>query len=408
MKKQLLFLFVLLLGLSSIMAQSPNQFNYQTALRDASGNVLANQNVTIDIEIKEAAPTGNVVFSESHNITTNAQGIANFMIGDTNDLSTVDFSNGSKYYVTTKLNSVEIGTMQMLSVPFALNSNGLTLTSPDGKVYKASVTSSGKVVFHMADDETTARQKMVERLQEILDNLQVTGYTHTNGAVMDEANGIYKYDCSGFICEFAMKDVLPNHYADMYVQYHDLHDTDIRPRAWTFYDYFRNILGPSYNADIASTCTAQNAYWKVFTSIDSIKKGDIMVVKYNQSWRDWYYNTHSRNASTGHVMTVWGPAVRVSDDVHSPEYRQFDIQILDATLSGHANDSRDNSPASIDGSGIGYGWMRIKVSNRVSRRPFEYKWKPTSSNWYEMYDSGTTTTDYTRIKGILFARYIGN
>ncbi len=407
MKKYLFSLFIALLVSSSIFAQSPNKFNYQAALRDASGSVLANQNATIDIEIKEGSATGNIVFTESHAVTTNAQGVANITIGDTNDLGIVDFSNGSTYFITTKLNGTEMGTMQMLSVPYALNSNGLTLKASDGKVYTASVTPSGKVIFHLNDSETTARQKMVERLQEILDNLNVTQYTHTSSSLMDEVNGIYKYDCSGFIAEFAMQNTLPNHYADLYTQYNNLHPTDIRPRAWTFYDYFRNILGPNYNADMAQTCVAQNSKWKVFTSIDSIQKGDLMVARYDNNWRDWYYQQNSRNASTGHVMTVWGPAVRVSDDVHASEYREFDIQILDATQSGHGNDTRSNNPASLDGSGIGFGWMRVKVSNRVSRRPYKYKWTPTSSDWYVDYDPGTTTTNYTRLKGIIFARYIG-
>jgi len=410
MKKILLTLFGILFILMSSWAQAPKQINYQAVLRDTSGNILVNQSGTIEIIIKKETPTGTPVFIEFQNITTNAQGVFNIKIGNLNSLRMVNFGNGSKYFITTKLNGVEMGTMQMLSVPYALNASSLTLKSNDGKLYTASVTPSGKVVFHAAKSETTPQQKMLERLQEILDNLNMTKYTHTGDSIRDEVRGIYNYDCSGFICEFAVKGLLPAHYADLYTQYYNLHPADIRPRAWTFYDYFRSILGSSYDADVASTCTAQNSLWKVFTSIDSVQKGDLMIARYHDDWRTgWYANNHNGSVgSTGHVMTVWGPPVQVNDTINHPDYYKYNMLILDASSSGHGSDTRINSPSSLNGSGFGYGWMQFEVSSHASKRPYEYKWKPDSSSTYTLYNPSNTINDYTRLKGIIFARYIGD
>ncbi|GAB4289309.1 MAG: hypothetical protein Kow0068_14910 [Marinilabiliales bacterium] len=186
----------------------------------------------------------------------------------------------------------------------------------------------------------------------------------------------------------------------MYNVYPNYHPSDSRPRAWSFYDYYRDILGPGYDANDPSTCTASNSYWKVFTNIDSVKRGDILVARYADDWRTWYYNQNGEWPSTGHVMTVWSSPV-LTDSVNNI----YEIKILDSSSSGHGNDSRDITNNSPDGSGYGYGWMSFKASSLASNRPYKYKWTPTSTNWYELYTS-SGTTNYTRLEGIIFARPI--
>jgi len=100
--------------------QTPNQFKYQAVLRDASGNILANQSVAVDISILQGSASGTSVFDETHNVTTTAQGLINLNIGSVEDLSTVDFS-ADIYFIEITVDGTLMGTSQLLSVPYALH-----------------------------------------------------------------------------------------------------------------------------------------------------------------------------------------------------------------------------------------------------------------------------------------------
>ena len=73
MKKLQTFLVLLatsfLLG-SQVMAQVPQGIPYQGAARDARGNVLANQVISLEINIHDVTATGRVVFHETHTVKT--------------------------------------------------------------------------------------------------------------------------------------------------------------------------------------------------------------------------------------------------------------------------------------------------------------------------------------------------
>lgn len=253
------------------------------------------------------------------------------------------------------------------------------------------------------EPDTTSSGKFIARAQSILDNLNETKYVHSDHIVLDEENGIYKYDCSGFVCEFILKECLKNHYDDLVAKIDTFHSADTRPRAWTFYDYFRSILGSDYDADSSNTHVNQNQYWKVFTSIDSLKKGDIIVARYHDDWRAKYKKEEKESPSTGHVMISWSIAYQSTGN--NAAENDYDIKILDSSLSGHYWDTRNepHSP-SIDGSGIGVGWMRYGISTHLSKRPYKYKWKLSSSSYYNLYNNSYNSHD--KLKGIIFARPI--
>lgn len=125
MKNSIIFRFVALLLLTfnflllTVQAQTPNQFKYQAVLRDASGNILADQAVTVDIAILKSSATGTSVFDETHNLTTTAQGLINLNIGSVNDISSIDWSVDT-YFIEISVDGTELGTSQLLSVPYAL------------------------------------------------------------------------------------------------------------------------------------------------------------------------------------------------------------------------------------------------------------------------------------------------
>jgi len=126
----------LLIG-SSIFAQSPEAFKYQAIARDASGNVIANQNVSFRISILKTSETGTPVYVETHNLTTNNFGLVNLNIGNgspvSGNFSTIDWST-DKYYIKVEMDAAggtsyqSMGTSQLLSVPYALNAKSAETT----------------------------------------------------------------------------------------------------------------------------------------------------------------------------------------------------------------------------------------------------------------------------------------
>lgn len=132
--KKLLFLFVLILNSSlfiadSAKAQTPQQFNYQGVARDNGGNILANQSIGLQMDIRQTTATGTVVYSETQSVITNDFGLFNLQIGNgtptTGTVAGIDWSNGP-YFLEVSLdasggtNYQSMGVSQLLSVPYAL------------------------------------------------------------------------------------------------------------------------------------------------------------------------------------------------------------------------------------------------------------------------------------------------
>ena len=123
LKLAIFLFFTLQLSLFSF-GQSPNEFKYQTVLRDASGAIMASEDVTVDIDILQSTATGTSIFTESHSVTTTAQGLINLNIGSVNDMSGIDWG-ANTYFMKITVNDTEMGTSQLLSVPYALTAKNV-------------------------------------------------------------------------------------------------------------------------------------------------------------------------------------------------------------------------------------------------------------------------------------------
>jgi len=120
--KAVLLIVVLLTVISiNVKAQSPNAFSYQVVLRDANGNARANENINITINIIKGSADGNTVYQETHNVTTNNQGLATLAIGagttNDNSFSNIDWPNGP-YFINNLNNTGAFGNE---AVPTASN-----------------------------------------------------------------------------------------------------------------------------------------------------------------------------------------------------------------------------------------------------------------------------------------------
>jgi hypothetical protein len=120
---------IILVLITNAYSQTNKGINYQAVARNASGNLLENQNISVRFSILEDSPTGNMVYSESQLAMTNEYGLFTLSIGNGNILSG-DFSNidwsGSNIYLKVEIdenggNNYEVvGTTKFMSVPYAL------------------------------------------------------------------------------------------------------------------------------------------------------------------------------------------------------------------------------------------------------------------------------------------------
>ncbi len=254
----------------------------------------------------------------------------------------------------------------------------------------------------------SARKLLVNRVKYVWRNITMTSYEHINTSVIDELNGIYRFDCSGFVCEILLKNSLPDHYDDIYNYWED-HKTTIpdvdgttfyttRPLAGHFYDYFRDDILQS--ADILS---ASNDYWYVFQDIHELQRGDLIVARNDDEWRIAY-----TNKTTGHMMIAW-------DIGELDGSNNLTVRVFDATGSAHTPDLdtrvQNDPPTTCTNyngevnTGVGSGVMKFKVSTNGKYRPYQYLWSTTSTSWYTLYGGGAANR-YNRLEGIILARPI--
>ncbi|MBN8643084.1 MAG: collagen-like protein [Flavobacteriales bacterium] len=103
--------------------------SYQAVIRNASNALVSNANVGVKVSILQTSATGTTVYAETHQPTTNTNGLATFEIGGgtvvSGSFATINWANGP-YFIKTETdptggtNYTISGTSQLLSVPFAL------------------------------------------------------------------------------------------------------------------------------------------------------------------------------------------------------------------------------------------------------------------------------------------------
>jgi len=131
MQKQILFIgiFLQLFMSTLLLAQVPQRFNYQGIARDAAGNPLTHQTMTIKLAILPTADATTAEYEESQTIKTNEFGLYTLQIGNGTPLfgnmKTVKWETGNKYIQVAidpngGTNYTDAGTSQLLSVPYAI------------------------------------------------------------------------------------------------------------------------------------------------------------------------------------------------------------------------------------------------------------------------------------------------
>ena len=149
MRKTILALATLLFC-STLLAQAPQLMSYQAVVRNGNNQLLSNAPVGMRISVLQGSANGNVVYSETHSVTTNAQGLATLSVGggtpQSGTFAGIDWANGP-YFLKAETdpaggsNYTITATSQLMSVPYALYAtragvaaNGVPSGSQPGEV----------------------------------------------------------------------------------------------------------------------------------------------------------------------------------------------------------------------------------------------------------------------------------
>lgn len=160
--KNLFSILFIIIAFNFLLGQAPNLMSYQAVIWDVSGNLVAEKMVSIKISILQGSVTGTSIYSETHRLQTNINGLVSLMIGGgtnaTGKISDINWGSGS-YFLKTEtdptggVNFSITGTTQLVSVPYAIHSNSSNLSNnlntplPGLKGQILSVDKDGKPVW---------------------------------------------------------------------------------------------------------------------------------------------------------------------------------------------------------------------------------------------------------------------
>jgi hypothetical protein len=193
-----------------------------------------------------------------------------------------------------------------------------------------------------ADSSSTPERLILfNEAEHILSIMKSSKYQHVTH--IDEANGIYDFDCSGFV-DYALQQTLPDTLAVIKYEANPFN----RPRAQDYYYHFAN-------RELADS----GHEWHSILRPPDLLPGDVVA---------WLRSPNSDSDDTGHVMIVRSSPIA---DPNRPN--EILVAITDSTRSPHALDSRANGVT-----GIGTGAISIVMNTTGSavgfRRRRRYSW----------------------------------
>ena len=209
MKKLYTFLAAILLT-ATTFAQVPEKMSYQAVVRDASGALVSEQLVGIEIEILYSQ-YGGTAYIETHFVNTNANGLVTLEIGTGstgnvfNDFSAIQWDTIDGNWIYTKIdplggvNYTITNISQLLSVPYALYAKN-SATTPNLESVLSENNSANNQQIKDLQDPTEAQDAVTKNytyskdevdallanLQSQIDALDTTPVTDQDGNTYDK------------------------------------------------------------------------------------------------------------------------------------------------------------------------------------------------------------------------------
>lgn len=175
MKKTLLLIATVLCCAMTMFAQNNHKISYQAVVRDTANKLVANETVTVTVNIYngEVTTTSTVtepVYTQTQTVTTNLNGLISLMIGP--DVATPAWNsihwNHARIETTVTLDGTELGllAMPLTAVPYALyakeiNPDAVVITNIYNKMQQDSTALADKMhadslLLHGALNDSTA------------------------------------------------------------------------------------------------------------------------------------------------------------------------------------------------------------------------------------------------------------
>ncbi len=156
----------------SVFAQSPDLFNYQGVARDNGGNILANQNIGLQLSLHSGSSSGTVVYSETQVPTTNQFGLFSVKVGAgtvvSGNMTTVDWG-GTSFFLQVEMDPSggtayqNLGTAQLLSVPYALYAETAGNPGPAGPTGSQGAQAKAQLVLKVFREHKEWREPQVAK-----------------------------------------------------------------------------------------------------------------------------------------------------------------------------------------------------------------------------------------------------
>jgi hypothetical protein len=130
MKHLLTILLFCVLGITAD-AQAPQGIPYQAVARNSSGTILASTAISVRFTIRDSIATGTIKYRETFSVTTTAQGMFSVNVGQgtvvTGTFAVINWGANAKFMQVEMdpaggTSYIDMGTTQMMSVPYSLNS----------------------------------------------------------------------------------------------------------------------------------------------------------------------------------------------------------------------------------------------------------------------------------------------
>ena len=169
---------ILLCCVMTMFAQNNDRISYQAVVRDANNNLVVNQELTVQVTVNDGQNT----YTETHTVTSNANGLISFLIGDgTNASNNWDNLNWKTAAVSTTMSvgGVQIAahTMPLTTVPSAKYADYADSVNPN--VIARQIHDTADMVRQEVGDVSEKVVNLENRLKADSANLKDHYYTKT-------------------------------------------------------------------------------------------------------------------------------------------------------------------------------------------------------------------------------------